>query len=413
MLGERRVAITGIGVICGLGVGAEAFFANLMAGKCCAEQMPVDMGPTPMQAIAVRVHDHLNALLPKPHGVGTDRFSQFALIATQEALTDAGLDLAAIDLTRAGVYLGTAMGGSGTLDEAYVYLYQRNSDRLKPTTVLKAMNNAAAAHISMAYGFKGPTLTYSVACSSSGIAIGEAYRLIRLGLADVVVAGGSDALLTYGTLKAWQSMHTLAVEGPDGAAHACRPFSKDRSGLVLGEGAAIMVLESAEHAARRGARVYAEIAGYGASSDATHITKPSAEGQVRAMKMALQDAGMAPDEIGYINAHGTATIVGDEIETEAIKEVFGQCAYGIPVSSTKSMHGHMMGAAGAVEFLATVLAVSRHAVPPTANLGEPDPACDLDYVPHKGRFNVPVRAAMSNSFAFGGSNAVLIAKAPD
>jgi 3-oxoacyl-[acyl-carrier-protein] synthase II len=384
-----------------------------MAGKSCAERMPDDMGPTPMQAIAVRVHDHLNPLLPKPHGVGTDRFTQFALIATQEALTDAGLDLAAIDMTRAGVYLGTAMGGSGTLDDAYVHLYQRNADRLKPTTVLKAMNNAATAHISMAYGFKGPTLTFSIACSSSGTAIGEAYRLIRLGLADVVVTGGSDALLTYGTLKAWQSMHTLAVEGAHGAATACRPFSKDRTGLVLGEGAGMMVLEEAGHAARRGARVYAEVAGYGASSDATHITKPSAEGQVRAMKMALQDADLALDAIGYINAHGTATIVGDEIETAAIKEVFGERAYRIPVSSTKSMHGHMMGAAGAVEFIATVLAVSKHAVPPTANLGEPDPACDLDYVPHKGRFDVPLRVAMSNSFAFGGSNAVLIAKAPD
>lgn len=413
MTHDRRVSITGVGVISGIGIGAEAFFSNLMAGKTCAEHMPNDMGPTPMQAIAVRVHDHLNPLLPKPHGVGADRFTQFALIATQEALTDAGLDLAAVDLTRAGVYLGTAMGGSGTLDDAYVHLYQKNADRLKPTTVLKAMNNAATAHISMAYGFKGPTLTFSIACSSSGTAIGEAYRLIRLGLADVVVAGGSDALLTYGTLKAWQSMHTLAVEGAHGAATACRPFSKDRSGLVLGEGAAMLVLEEAGHAARRGARVYAEVAGYGASSDATHITKPSAEGQVRAMKMALQDADLPLDAIGYINAHGTATIVGDEIETAAIKEVFGERAYRIPVSSTKSMHGHMMGAAGAVEFLATVLAVSRHAVPPTANLGEPDPACDLDYVPHKGRFDVPLRAAMSNSFAFGGSNAVLIAKAPD
>jgi 3-oxoacyl-[acyl-carrier-protein] synthase II len=394
-----------------LGVGVEPFFANLMAGKTCAEPMPDDMGPTPLQAISVRVHDSLNSLLPRPHGVGTDRFSQFALIATQEALSDAGLDLTAIDMTRAGVYLGTAMGGSGTLDEAYVYLYQRNADRLKPTTVLKAMNNAATAHISMAYGFKGPSLTYSIACSSSGTAIGEAYRLIRLGLADIVVAGGSDALLTYGTLKAWQSMHTLAVAGPEGPAAACRPFSKDRSGLVLGEGAAMMILENAEHAARRGAKVYAEVAGYGASSDATHITKPSAEGQVRAMKMALQDAGMSGEEIGYINAHGTATIVGDEIETAAIKEVFGQRAYQIPVSSTKSMHGHMMGAAGAVEFLSTVLAVHKQAVPPTANLGVPDPACDLDYVPHKGRENVPLKAAMSNSFAFGGSNAVLIAKA--
>lgn len=407
----RRVAVTGLGVVSSIGVDCESFFANLMAGRSGAAKMPVDMGPTPLHAIAGRVDANLSELLPRPHGVGTDRFSQFALIATHQALTDAALDPGQIDLHRAGVYLGTAMGGSGTLDDAYVQLYQRNADRLKPTTVLKAMNNAATAHISLAFGFKGPTLTFSIACASSGTAIGEAYRLIRNGYADVVVTGGSDALLTYGTLKAWQSMHTLAVEGPDGPAAACRPFSKDRTGLVLGEGAAMLVLEDADHAARRGVRVYAEVAGYGATSDATHITKPSAEGQVRAMRLALEDAGLEPEAIGYINAHGTATLVGDEIETAAIKEVFGTRAYDIPVSSTKSMHGHMMGAAGAAEFLATVLAVSKQAVPPTANLGVPDPACDLDYVPHTGRVNVPLRAAMSNSFAFGGSNAVLIARA--
>jgi len=408
----QRVAVTGLGVASAAGIGCDAFFANLMAGRSAVTRLPADMGPHPMQCVAARIEADLAPHLPR-EAVGTDRVTQLAMIAAQEALTDAGLDPKTVDPVRVGVYFGTGMGGATTLDESYKEIYEKQAARLKPTTVLRVMNNAPTAHISLAYGFKGPTLTYSVACASSAIAIGEAARLIQHGQADVVVAGGSEALLAYGIVKAWQALHTLALEAPEGPEASSRPFSKDRTGLVLGEGAGVLILESLEHAQRRGARVYGEIVGYGVSSDAAHITKPSAEGQVRAIRGALRDAGMAPEDIGYINAHGTATQVGDESETAAIKEVFGPHAYKLAVSSSKSMHGHTLGAAGALEMVVTMLALHRQALPPTANLNVPDPACDLDYVPNVGRANVPLRAVMSNSFAFGGTNAVLIAKAPN
>jgi 3-oxoacyl-[acyl-carrier-protein] synthase II len=407
----RRVVITGLGVASAVGFGCETFFANLMAGKSGVVRLPLDMGPVPTRCVAARIEEDLGPYLP-PDATGADRFSQLAMIATHEAMMDSQLDPCAMDVTRVGVYFGTGMGGANALDDAYKEIYQKEAARLKPTTVLRVMNNAAAAHISLAYGLKGPTQTFSVACASSAVAIGEAFHLIRYGYADVVIAGGTEALLTYGIVKAWQALHTLALEAPEGPAASSRPFSKDRTGLVLGEGAGVVILESAEHATQRGARVYAEMAGYGTSSDATFITKPSADGQVRAMKLALTESGLAPEAIGYINAHGTATMVGDEVETAAIKEVFGAHAYKLAVSSTKSMHGHTLGAAGALEFVATVLALNKQAIPPTAHLVVPDPACDLDYVPHTGRSNVPLGAVMSNSFAFGGSNAVLIATAP-
>jgi 3-oxoacyl-[acyl-carrier-protein] synthase II len=302
------------------------------------------------------------------------------------------------------------MGGAATTEGGYVALYRENADRLQPYTVLMAMNNAAASWVALEHGLEGPSLTFSTACSSSAVAIGEAARQISCGEADIMLAGGTEAPLTYGTMKAWESLRTLAVEDADDASTSCRPFSKDRTGFVLGEGAAILVLEEKDRALRRGAAIYGELIGYSLSTDSSHMTRPSAEGQIRAMRSALEDAAISPDAIDYINAHGTATVQNDAVETAAIKQVFGSRAYHVPVSSTKSMHGHLLGAAGAVEFLIAVLALKYQAVPPTANLRIPDPTCDLDYVPNEGRTAVNIRTVMSNSFAFGGTSAVLIAR---
>jgi 3-oxoacyl-[acyl-carrier-protein] synthase II len=270
------------------------------------------------------------------------------------------------------------------------------------------MNNASASHISIEYGLSGPCLTLSTACASSANAIGEAFRQVRDGYVDVMLAGGAEAFLTYGGFRSWEALRVLAVEDPEDPSRSCKPFSKNRTGLVMGEGAGMVVLEEMERAVRRGAPIYAELIGYGSTSDAGHITRPSFEGQARAMAEALKDAGLLPEDIGYINAHGTATEWNDLSETQAIKKVFGDHARKVPVSSTKSMHGHTMGAAGATEFIVSLLVIKNQAVPPTINLDQPDPECDLDYVPNIGRRGVIVNAVMSNAFAFGGANAALI-----
>jgi len=270
------------------------------------------------------------------------------------------------------------------------------------------MNNAAAGQISIAHGFRGPLLNVSSACSSSASAIGEAYRAIRYGHADVILAGGSESLITLGNLRAWDAMHALAHADGIDASRSCKPFSANRTGLVLGEGAAALVLERSDWAVRRGARIYGEIAGYGNAADASNISKPDADGQVRAMRLALADAELVPDQIDYVNAHGTATPVGDVVETNALKQVFG-CRGRPLVSSTKALHGHLMGASGAVEMVASLMALSQGIVPPTANLDERDPLCDLDYVPNEAR-RLELRAVMSNSFGFGGMNSVLVAR---
>ena len=272
-----------------------------------------------------------------------------------------------------------------------------------------AMHNAAASHLSIEHGLKGPCLTFSSACSSSAVAIGEAFRLIKHGYADLMLAGGTESLLTFGLFMSWESIGTLALEADDPST-SCRPFSKDRTGFVLGEGAAVVVLESLDRAMERGAAIYGEVLGYGSTADATHITKPSVEGQAMAIQAALEEAALSPGDIDYINAHGTATVQNDFAETEAIKKVFGEAAYKIPISSTKSMHGHLLGAAGAVELVAATLALKHQTIPPTANLVAPDPACDLDYVPIKARTGLSLTTVMSNSFAFGGTNAVLVLK---
>jgi len=275
--------------------------------------------------------------------------------------------------------------------------------------VLNAMANAPAAWIGIDYGLHGPMLTYTTACSSSAVALGEAARRIQQAEVDVMLAGGAEAPLMVGVLHAWDAMRTLATEDAHDPSASCRPFAATRTGLVLGEGAAFVVLEEWDHAIVRGATIYAEFAGYGLTSDVAHITRPTIEGQAKAMQSALDAANLAPDAIDYINAHGTATLQNDAVETAAIKTVFGERAHAIPVSSTKSMHGHLLGAAGALEFVIAVLALTRGIVPPTMHLDVPDSACDLDYTPGHAR-SARLRAVMSNSFAFGGTNAVLIAR---
>ena len=406
----RKVVVTGLGVVSPVGIGRDAFFASLLAGRSGIRRLTSEFAPRLVSKIGGEVEFDPAAYFPKPKLALLDRFSQFALVAAREALGDARINPTDPRKARAGVYIGTSVGGTNTTEAAYVDLFSAGKDKLPPYTVIRVMNNAAAAHISIDHALSGPSLTYSTACSSSAIAIGEACRAIRHGYVDLAIAGGAESLLNIGTIRAWEAMRTLAAEDQQDPSASCRPFSRDRAGLVLGEGAGIVVLESEAHARERGARIYAVAAGYGASSDASHLTKPSQEGQAAAMRMALADAGLEPRDVGYINAHGTATLAGDVIETQSIKDVFGPHAPSLAVSSTKSMHGHLMGATGVVEYIAAILALYSGSLPPTANLRVPDPECDLDYVPNAARGGVVLEAVMSNSFAFGGSNAVLVAR---
>lgn len=406
----RRVVISGIGIISAIGNDKVEFFESLLAGRSGIRRIVGDLADRSTVRVAAQVDFDRAAYASIAGRPALDRFSEFALAAAAGAVADARLALHDGQRDRAGIYFGTGMGGAHTMEDGYVDLYRRNADRLNPFTVLAGMNNAAAAQIGLVHGLRGPCLTYSCACASSAIAIGEAYRAIKHGYVSVALAGGSEALLTYGTLKAWECLRTLAPENSADPAASCRPFSKDRCGLVLGEGAAAFLLEELDEAEERGAPILAEIIGYGLSNDAYHLTKPSIPGQARAMAAALEDADIRPDGVDYINAHGTGTVVGDKVETEAIKAVFGPSARRIPVSSTKSMHGHLMGAAGAVEFAAAVLAIANRAAPPTAHLHHSDPECDLDYVPVIARRAMDIKTVMSNSFAFGGSNAVLVAR---
>ena len=407
----RRVVITGLGIVSPTGQSAEQFFGNLMDGKSGV----VHLNRSFTDQLTTRIAAPVEGFDPAAHFskmqlTGIERFSQFALAAAEQAVQDAKLVLDESEYARAGVYMGSCLGGAGTLEDGYIEVFKRESPRVKPLSVLLSMNNAAASHLSIKYHLQGPNITYATACSSSAIALGEAYRQIKHGYADVMLAGGAEAMLTLGAMKAWEALRTLAQEDPNDPGASCKPFSKNRSGLVLGEGAAVLVLEDAERALQRGAKIYAELAGYDCSSDANHITKPDSAGQTRTILNALRDAKLLPSDIGYVNAHGTATLAGDIEETRALKQAFGAYAQQIPVSSSKSMHGHLMGATGAVEFMAAVLALENQAIPPTINLDEPDPECDLDYVANIGRRNVPLEAVMSNSFAFGGTNAVLIAR---
>ncbi len=404
----RRVAVTGLGVLSPIGNDPKTFFASLMAGKSGIKRLEMDF----VDQLDCKIAAYINDFDPLDHFVKNkaatmDRVTQFAVVASQQALKDSGINLDTENLDRFGVYLGTGMGGAASVEEGYVRLYKDQAKRLKPFTVLMAMNNAASAQVALDFGITGPDLTFCTACSSSSVAIGEAVRQIKHGYTDVMLAGGSEALLTFGTIKAWEALRTLADEDKQNPSASCKPFSGNRSGLVLGEGAGMVVLEDMDRAVARGATIYAEVIGYGSSNDSSHITQPSVEGQARAMRKALIEANINADQLDYINAHGTGTKLNDITETNAIKQV---CGNKIPVSSSKSMHGHLMGAAGAVEFVACMMAIQEQALPPTAHLVEPDPDCDLDYVPNIGRKNVKVDIIMSNSFAFGGTSGVLIAK---
>jgi 3-oxoacyl-[acyl-carrier-protein] synthase II len=404
----RRVVVTGIGVVSPIGGDRHAFSDALLHARSGIRLIP-GVAEVGLEALVVgQVSFDPTAHFTKMQAKQLDRVTQFSLVAVREAMRHAGLEISDAERDMAGVYWGTGLGGINTLEEAYISLYRDKTGRTRPLSVVLGMNNAAAANISMEWGLRGPSQTLSNACASSSMAIGEALRVIRAGQADVLVAGGAEALLTPGTLRAWQMMGTLARTDAGDPSRSCKPFSADRSGLVLAEGAAAVILEEETHARRRGATILAELAGYGCSSDAAHISKPDALGQARAMRAALKDAGLNPSDIGYVNAHGTATEVGDISETEAIRAVFGQTPP--PVSSTKAVHGHLIGAAGAIEFLAGLVALREHVLPPTAHLDMPDPACDLDYVPNTARRVEPLAAFLSNSFAFGGSNAVLVAR---
>ena len=406
----KPVAVTGVGVVSPLGGDSDAFLEALLAGRSGIRRIVAPFAERLGTRIAAQVTDDVAARFPAPRARTLDRVSQLALAATAEALRRSAGALEGIDPTRAGVSLGTGLGGSETTDEGYRTLYADGSDRLKPFSVLMAMVNAPAAWIGIEHGLRGPNLTYSTACSSSAVAIGEAARRIAAGEVDVMLAGGAEAPLTLGTLKAWEALKTLATEDPADPGASCKPFSKDRSGLVLGEGAAMLVLEDAARAKARGAPVMGHVIGYGLATDAAHITRPSVEGQARALALALADAGVEPDAIGYINAHGTGTAANDGVETAAIRQVFGPRAAATPVSSTKSMHGHLLGAAGALELVAALLAARGRVLPPTINLRVPDPECDLDYVPNVARRVDAVDTVLSSSFAFGGTNAVLAAR---
>jgi 3-oxoacyl-[acyl-carrier-protein] synthase II len=407
----RGVAVTGVGVISAVGNSAGIFFQNLADGRSGIRRMSSDYADKLSVRVAADTVFNGEGFFSKKQLGLLDRTSQLALAAASEAWNDSGLVLLREEeKQRSGVYLGTGMGGASSLDEMFSKLYKTDATRVSPLFVTKIMSNASASHISMQYGLSGPCLTFSTACSSSAVSIGEAFRQIKGGYADIILAGGAESLLAYGSFKCWESLGVLAPEDAEDPAASCRPFSKDRAGFVLGEGAALVVLEDMERAKKRGANIYGELAGYGSTADAHHITSPSIVGQARAMRLAMEEARTAPDEIDYINAHGTATARNDIVETQAIKEAFGERALTVPISSTKSMHGHLLGAAGAMEFVAALLAMKYQTIPPTAHLRVADPDCDLDYVPNTKRTGVRVKTIMSNSFAFGGTNAVLIAR---
>lgn len=407
---HNRVVITGLSTVSPLGNNladlSQAVFGGVSGIKRTAvpfiEQLDCKISAQSNFNPADYFTKHTYSML--------DRVSQMALHASMEAIKNANLDITDDLKPRMGIYLGTGMGCAHSFEEGYIRLYREGANRLKPFTVLMSMYNAAASAIALAHQITGPSQTFSTACSSSAVAIGEATRLIRHGYADVMLAGGSEAFLTLGSIKAWEALRTLADEDVNDIGASCKPFSVNRTGLVLGDGAAMLLLESYEHAKARGATIYAEVVGYGTTNDSNHITQPTVTGQASTMQAALNDANLSATDIQYINAHGTGTQLNDITESNAVKKVFGDHAYTLSMSSTKSMHGHLMGAAGALEAVITTLALCNKTLPPTINLAQPDPECDLDYVANTSRSLSKFDYAMSNSFAFGGTGAALILK---
>ena len=400
----HRVAITGVGVISPLGHNRQDFWQALQDGhSAISEITSLDVSQIRFKK-AAEVRDYNpETFFSSKEASFMDRFAQFAVIAAREAMTQSGIELTPELQESAAIITGSCLGGRGTEEIGYWELYHNGRNRTHPLTIPLSMSNAGASHISMQFGIQGPAYTISTACSSSAHAIGQAFWMVRSGQAPMAIAGGSEASMFFGGLKAWEAMRVISKD-------TCRPFSLERSGMILGEGGAMLVLEPLEAALARGARPLAEIVGFGMTADASHITQPVTSGPARAMAKALQDAGLAPEQISYINAHGTATEANDRTETAAIRAVFGAHADRLAISSTKSMHGHALGAAGALEAAASILTLQKGVLPPTANFLSPDPACDLDVIPNHARTQ-QVEAVLSNSFAFGGLNAVLAFKA--
>jgi len=407
-MSNHRVVITGMGAVSALGLGARHNFAQALEGHSGIGMLTIPGQRQRPGIPAAQIHFDLPELVPASEQGQFDRHASLAWIAASEAAQQAGgVDAASLD-GASGVFWGTGMGGASTVESGYVDLYLENKKRVRPMSVVAAMNNAGAAQIALRCGFAGTVNNYSSACVSSAQAIGEAFRHIHHGYAERVLAGGSEALLSYGVVSAWEALRVLAQADPAHPERACRPFSRQRNGLVLGEAAAAVMLESLESAQRRGATILAELVGYGTSNDASHITKPDPAGQARAMAMALRSAGLNGSQVGYINAHGAGTVAGDQAEAASIHLAFGAAAERVMVSSTKSVHGHTLGAAGALEFVLTTQALLSGSLPPTAFLDDQDPACQLDCIALQARHGIALEAAMSNSFAFGGSNVSLI-----
>ena len=397
----RRVAVTGIGAISAFGHSYADLWAGVSAGQSGIRPLTLIPAGALRFPNAAEVPDYDSSrYFEEKEALLLDRFAQFAAVAAREAVQTSGVGFTPDLGERTAIVLGCSGGGKATEDDGFRHLYGLREPRVSPLTIARAMSNAGASRVSFEYGITGPVYTVSTACSSANHAIGQAFRMIRSGEVEIAIAGGSEAPLSMGFLKAWEAMRVVS---PD----TCRPFSRDRRGLILAEGAAVLVLEPFERARARGAAILGEIAGFGMSSDAHHMTQPSAAGAARAMRAALDDAELAPEAVDYVNAHGTGTLANDATETEAIKTVFGAHTRNLLVSSTKSMHGHALGAAGALEAAATLGALRCGLIPPTANFTTSDPACDLDVVPNNPRA-AEIEYAISNSFAFGGLNAVVL-----
>jgi nodulation protein E len=406
-MGTRRVAVTGLGVICALGNNISETWKAVCEGKSgIAPTHSVDVSQLRFRNGAQIVSYDPGKYFEPDRTHLLDPFSQFAIIAAREALRDSGITLTPALRESAAIVTGSGVGGQSTLDAGFVKLYQEDHARVdSPRIIPRSMTNAAASQISIEFGITGPAYTVSTACCSANHAIGQAFRMVRDGYVELAVAGASEAPFSFGLLKAFEAMRIMS---PD----TCRPFSKDRRGLVLGEGAAMLILEPFAVARARSAAIHAEMVGFGMSSDAQHVTHLSIDGPVRAMRAALSDARIPPQEVGYINAHGSGTRINDTKETRAIRELFGTHADRLAVSSTKSLHGHALGATGAMEAVCTILALKHGIFPPTVNFTAPDPDCDLDVVPNHARA-AQVEFALSNSFAFGGLNSVLAFRAPE
>ena len=407
----RRVVVTGLGVVAPNGIGTDTFWENLVAGVTGIDRITRFDASHHDSKIAGEIKG-FDALLymEKKEVKKMDLFIHYALAGAIMAIDDARLKFEESERSRIGTLIGTGMGGVPALEESHNVLLEKGPGRISPFFIPSIITNLASGQIAMRYGFRGPNSCVSTACATGNHAIGDSLELIKRGAADVMIAGGSEAVITPLTIGGFSAMKALSTRN-DEPHRASRPFDKGRDGFVMGEGAGVLVLEELQHALRRGAKIYAELVGYGMSADAYHMTAPEPEGlgAIAAMRLALEAARLSPEDVDYINAHGTSTPVGDTAETRAIKQVFGGHAYRLAVSSVKSMTGHLLGAAGGVESLATVLTIYHGLIPPTINYDEPDPGCDLDYVPNKAR-QAEVRVALTNSFGFGGTNATLVFK---